>query len=461
MSRHALKSLLLALALALAAFPAAAQSNTGSANFTTYVAVGDSLTAGFSSASLVQTVQRTSYPALIARQAKGTTTGFEQPLVSEPGLPPGMVLLTLRPTFGTKPGPPGGPVNLNVPRPYNNLGIPGARVHDIVATTSGGIYDLVLRNPAFQNTTALQQAASLHPTFATIWIGNNDVLAAATSGRVIEGVTLTPVASFQADLTLIANTLRGAGASLAIANIPNVTSIPFVTTIRPIVVNPATNQPVLVGGNTVPLLGPDGPLGANDHVLLTAAAQLAVGRGIPAAIPGGTGLPLTDDVVLSASETSTINARVDAYNQVISSVASATNAALVDMHEQLNLLATEGIEVGGVPFNAAFLTGGIFSYDGVHPNTFGYAYVANAFIDAINAKYGGDIPPVDLFPFMFGPSEVIATPASAPAGDPLLSKEAIRNLFWWGLGMTDPADGPPVPRKPNQARRQKPGRGHR
>src|SRR6202035_3443947 len=99
-----------------------------------------------------------------------------------------------------------------------------------------------------------------------------------------------------------------------------------------------------------------------DHVLLTAAAELAKGIGIPA--PLGTGQPLTDDVVLDAQETATIEARLAAFHGI---------------------------------------TGGVFSYDGVHPTPFGYAFVANAFIDAINAKFGAQIPEADLSPFMFGP----------------------------------------------------------
>src|SRR6186997_2289705 len=86
------------------------------ANFSKYVALGDSLTAGFSSGSINRTYQANSYPALIYRQATGNSTGFEQPLVSAPGLPGILVLrslvpLSITPTPGT-----GQPVNLNLPR---------------------------------------------------------------------------------------------------------------------------------------------------------------------------------------------------------------------------------------------------------------------------------------------------------------------------------------------------------
>src|SRR3989304_10123296 len=79
--RNARRVLLLGLAFALAGGSAFAQ-----VDFSRYVALGDSLTAGVVSNGSVQTYQQNSYPALIARQAG--ISGFQQPLVPEPGLPP-------------------------------------------------------------------------------------------------------------------------------------------------------------------------------------------------------------------------------------------------------------------------------------------------------------------------------------------------------------------------------------
>ena len=436
---------ILTLALVLPAVASAQNVDTGTANFTRYVAVGDSLTAGFSSGGLVATVQVNSYPALIFRQATGRTSGFQQPLVSEPGIPSLLQLRSLAPLQIVPIGGQGVPTNLNLQAPYNNLAVPGADVHDAVATVSdnGGLHDLILRRIGTQ----LQQAVVQQPTFVTIWIGNNDALAAATSGRVIEGVTLTSVESFEADFRTLVNAIASTGAKMAIANIPSVTSIPFVTTLPPVVINPATSQPVLVNGNPVPLIGPNGLLGAGDRVLLTASAEMAQGRGIPAAL-GGSGQPLSDAAVLSASEVATISARVQAYNSIISSVANQAGAALVDINSLFNQInAQGGVRVGGVTLTSTFLTGGIFSYDGVHPTPFGYAYIANAFLDAINDKFGGDIPPVNYYPFLFGP-----TPAPVPstAGDFVFTPEATRNLMW-SLGQRDSAvTGKPTGRKPHR-----------
>ena len=456
---HRLKILAGALALALLMAGAAFGQtvNTGTANFSTYVAMGDSLTAGFSSGSLEQKYQVNSYPALIYREATGKTTGFEQPLVSAPGIPGILMLTGLFPTVITATPGLGQPLNLNLPRPYNNIAVPGATLHDLLtktqSTSANDITDLILRR---LGATQLQEGLSLKPTFVTLWIGNNDALAAATSGIAIEGVTLTPADQFTADYNTVVNAITATGAKMAVANIPDVTSIPFVTTLPRFVFNPKTNQLVLdPSGHPIPLIGPDGPLQAGDYVLLTASAELAQGRGIPAAA-GGTGQPLSDNAVLSAAEVATIKAHVDAYNNTIRTVANAKGLAFVDANAVLRDLATNGIAIGGIDFSSAFLTGGIFGYDGVHPTAFGYAYIANLFIDAINTTYGGSIPEVDLYPFIFGPlpnqTATLAAPLTGKAIPSatgfVFTPEARRSLLQ-SLNLPSwVVDGTKPPRKP-------------
>lgn len=393
-------SLVAMFAAALAVLPAAAQP--GGADFSRFVSVGDSLTAGFISGGLIADVQENSYPSLIFQQATGApASAFEQPLVSPPGIPALLQLRSLSPLVIASASGMGLPLNLTLARPYSNLAVPGAEVADALRTVTdnGGLHDLILRGLGTQ----VQQALVQQPTFVTVWLGNNDALAAATSGVVIEGVTLTPAAEFEADYRAVVGALAQSGAGLALANIPEVTAIPFVTALPPVLINPATNQPVLVGGAPVPLLGPDGPLRpGQDFLLLTATQELAVGNGIPLAL-GGSGLPLSSQVVLSADEAAAINARVADYNRVIRSVANEVGAALVDMNAIFAEIARSGVLVGGIDFGTDFLTGGLFSFDGVHATPLGYAVVANAFIDAINAKFGNSIAQVGLSPFVFGP----------------------------------------------------------
>ncbi len=392
-------------AVALLAANSALAQDTGTANFNRYVAVGDSLTAGFISGGLVDEVQRVSYPALISRQARGPNARFELPLVSKPGIPPVLQVANLAPLTIAPASGFGAPTNLQLPRPYDNLAVPGAEVHDVINTRTGGLHDLILRGLGTQ----LEQALFLRPTFATLWIGNNDALAAATSGVVIEDVTLTSLAAFESKYRTIAGALRASGAQLALATIPNVTAIPFVTAVPPVVVNPATNEPVLVNGQVVPLIGPNGPLTPGvDFVLLTATGELRQGKGIPRQL-GGSGEPLSDHVVLSGSEVSRISARVAEFNRVIRTVATETGAALVDVNEIFARIATEGLEVAGISFSARFLSGGLFSTDGVHASAFGYAVVANAFIRAINRAYNANIPLVNFSDYIFGPLASLGT----------------------------------------------------
>ena len=380
-----------ALALATASCAAVASAQT---NFTSYVALGDSLTAGFSNASLVETHQRRSYPALLARQA--AVSAFEQPLVSEPGIPPELALVSLiPPVVAAKAASPGAPLRLDLPRPYNNLGVPAATVVDLLTrmTDGGGYHDLVLRGLG----TALQQGLSLRPTTVTLWAGSNDVLGAVLGGRAVEGVTMTPVAAFRAAYQSVVDALKASGAFVVAANVPDVVAIPFVTTIQPIVVNPTTGAPVRVNGQTVALIGPTGPLPANSLVTLAAAPLLLRGDGIPTDL-GGTGRGLTDEVILDLAEAAAIRERVGQYNQVIAEIGQGAGVPVLDVHAFFAAAATRGRVVVGVTLTSAYLTGGLFGYDGVHPSDLGYALIANEWIRFINAR-GGQLPEVDLGPY--------------------------------------------------------------
>jgi lysophospholipase L1-like esterase len=432
--------------------PARAQ-DTGSADFTRFVAIGDSLGAGFLSGGLVRGAQDDSVPALVALQATGAQ--IQQPLVSEPGIPAILRLQSLSPLVVT---PLPGLGSLVQPRPYDNLSVPGFRIGDALRTVTGNpVIDLVLQGQGTQ----LQQALSRAPTFALVWLGNNDVLAAATSGRVIEGVTLTPVAQFEADYTAVVGALKAAGADLALANLPNVTSIPYVTTIPPVLINPATNQPVPgPGGAPIPLIGPNGPLGPGDRVLLPASAKLAQGIGIPA-FAGGTGQPLGDADVLSAAEVAVIQARVDAFNGIIRATATATGSSLADINALLRLAAGAGFNIGGITFTEDYITGGSFSLDGVHPSPLGYAVAADEFIRSINATYGADIPPVDLFPFLFGDdASAIPSIPGAVVGNVVFSGAAARQLLDV-LRVDQGADRGAGPRAPRGPRSGRSAAGHR
>jgi hypothetical protein len=394
-----------ALVAAGAAAPAGAQTN-----FAVYVSLGDGLTAGVSNGSLVEGHQRRSFPALIARQAGATA--FEQPLVSDPGIPAELALVTLiPPVVAAKAATQGGPLRGNLTRAYNNLGVPTATVSDLLTrvTDGGGFHDLVLRGAG----TALAQGMGLKPTVVTLWTGVSDILPAVVSGQAFEGKTMTPLATFRAAFQSVVTAVKASGAFAVAANVPDVTSIPYATTIQPIVVNPATGAPVRVNGATVPLIGPEGPLPASTLVTLAASPLLLRGDGIPAAL-GGTGQPLPNEVILGPTEQTAIRDRIGQYNQAIAEICQAASIPVLDANAYFAGVAAGGRVVGGITLSNAFLSGGLFGFDGVHPTDLGYALLANEWIRFINSR-GGQLPEVDLGPYL-GVAGTASAQASVRAG---------------------------------------------
>ncbi len=380
-------------------------STEGKVDFTRFVSLGNSLVAGYESGALYQSAQVYSYPNQIAQQAAvamGKAVDFEQPLISDPGIGGRLKILNFSgPVIGADPSS-GLPLNLNLNRPYNNLGVPGAILSDMMDTTSlsnpNPFFGIVLRSAALGKS-CVQQALVLHPTFVTMEIGDNDILGYATSG----GTTpYNPVQNFESQYTALIDTLLADAptAKFAIANIPDVTAIPFVTTVPDSFPNSTT------GKNIAPFLverhHADGTLhvesinAKTDYILLTAIDSLNAKVGVP--VPFGTGRPLPDQFVLDSLEVATAQGIIDQYNNIIKSIADShqDRIALVDIHALLTSVAHHGYVADGIVFTSSFIQGGLFGLDGVHPTAQGYGIVANQFIQAINGRFGSNIPLVSI-----------------------------------------------------------------
>ncbi len=372
--------------------------DSGSADFGLLLAFGDAWAAGFQNNGLSESRQIRSVAAQVARQmgklplSRGTTTpevnDFVIPGFSDPGTPGTVWLVSLSPPTLEPIPVPGVPVNTLYPVPYNNLGIPGATLRDLIVTVTlpaNPSFDLVLRGQG----AALIQAVALEPSFVVLWAGTWDVLQA-----VVLGLPPTSKSAFDSDYRTIVQTLMNppVEAQIAAANVVDVLELPFVTTVPPIVVD-STGTPVMIGGQLVPLIGPDGPLSLTDKVTLTAIPLLKQGIGIP--VPIGTGAPLPAQVVLNAVEQDEIRQAVVDYNDVIATVAADKQFPVIDANAWLTG-AGEGIVVGGVDFTTDFITGGLISLDGIHPTDLGQALLANRSIETINAWYGSSIPIMNL-----------------------------------------------------------------
>ncbi|RKS94683.1 GDSL-like lipase/acylhydrolase family protein [Flavobacterium limicola] len=135
-----------------------------------------------------------------------------------------------------------------------------------------------------------------------------------------------------------------------------------------------------------------------DLVVLTAQTVIA---SAPAGVPAplnvfGVTYPMQDVHVLTKAEVAEVKVATDAYNATIKSVADAKGLAFVELKGVTDQLANGGIIYNNYKVTSAFVTGGMFSLDGVHPSPRGYAIIANLFTGAINAKFGANFKNKDV-----------------------------------------------------------------
>ncbi|MGB6268222.1 MAG: G-D-S-L family lipolytic protein [Olleya sp.] len=244
------------------------QLTAGSADFSNFVALGNSLTAGFADNALYKIAQENSTPNIMAEQfAKLGGGNFSQPLMNDntggllaggsqlPGFGPRLVFDGSGPTSITNLNPGAmttTDIILNNPSgPFNNMGVPGAKSFHLLAPGYGNLTGLFSNpptaNPYFvrmassPTTSVIADAMAQAPTFFSLWIGNNDVLGYALSGG--DGSNpITPTATFDFAYSTLIATLTSGGAKGVVANIPDVTAIPHFTTVpyNPVPLDAAT-----------------------------------------------------------------------------------------------------------------------------------------------------------------------------------------------------------------------------
>ena len=393
----------------LAALQAQQAKNAG--NFSNTVFLGDSLTAGFQSGSLLDTTQVHGWAPVLAAQA-----GFNiiQPLIAYPGAPNVLQLVSLGPppVITTAPGTTTGRDNFATQ--VTDLAVPGALLNDVMNTVplvnpapgQQQLNQLVLGFPGLGYGVADSQASfavKAQPTTIFLWIGNNDALVADETGMPS---SMTSVANFTSQYqALITELTTMAPAHLVIANIPDVTKVPYLTPAALVLgeVSAETGYPTSVLSQ---LLG----IVPGDLVNPTGTAE------IPLILGGQQQGPISDAGVLSAAEVVTVQAQVTAFNQVIAAQAKAANATLVDINALFNQVTTNGLTINGYTGTSSFL-GGFFALDGIHPTNVGYAVVANTFIDAMNTAISTKIADVPLGPIAaadpYWPPNLGATVGSA------------------------------------------------
>lgn len=496
----------------------------GSADFSKFIAVGNSFVAGMQGGALFTEGQDNSLPAIMAKQFAidgvgggafnqpniGASLGYNVFISPNPGAD-GKVLGRLLLQNGTTPDCTTGLIS---PRPtpqaygvgvleaapnptlnpgfmftgsktaLNNFAVPAITVGQVLITQTG---DWANPNPAIGfspfyarfasapgTSRIITDASAAQGSFALVWLGLDDFFLYAAFGGDPTKAPLTDATTFGATygavfghpslgLLTIKPTLKA-----VVGNFPDIFKMPHFTSVaynpipldattatavgggfagynaaldgliankvalgisdnlaaeiatRKVTFTASCNNKALISDETLTDLGPyfdnlglTAPQRAaltpyqnvrqttpTDILPLGAGSVLGTTVGGNPLLVNGVSVPLADQYVLIPSEIAAINAARASFNASVAATVAAfpNNLALADIDAALTTLVTNKATV----LNGVTITPninpptGMYSEDGVHPNSRGYAFLSRVFIESINAKFGATVPLTDV-----------------------------------------------------------------
>jgi lysophospholipase L1-like esterase len=394
----------------------------GGTLFNRYVSMGNSITAGYQSSGLNDSLQVRAYPVLLAQRAGAT---FNAPLVARPGCPrPFAAPLGTTGRIGTADSC----VRINNPRFVNNVAVPGERIADLVrfpVSAQLASLNTLLIGPRTQARAMIEA----QPTFVSAWIGNNDALEATLGGVLgpLAGAdsSLTQLSAFNTRLAQLVDSIKFANPQgvMLIGVVNAITAAPLIQPgayyfLSRDAAGAFNGKPVNNNCSPVNALGQPNPLSANMVSFQIVSSALPEINCDPS-VNGGVYL-------LDTAEQAIVTARVTAFNNAIQAAATANNWLYVDPNALLapyllekdaqnryqrirkcqalpaalasgSAAAIQGAVLTScpvppagptAPFAAPNFFGTMMSFDGVHPSTEAHAILAGRLAEAINLKYG-------------------------------------------------------------------------
>lgn len=404
------------------------QADSGNADYTRFIAIGDGYMAGYQDGALWRGAQEKSIPALIFSSLEEVqSTSFNQALMPDNV---GLGLNTkfweatyftashlnykidcenvssLSPikTFHTA-GTAAPYLNAFVEPALDDYCIPFAKTADLLSTnlhTTNPYYNRVASGLSFAS--PLQAALNRNPTFFAAWLGMEDIFNYCRNGGY--NVPLPSPSQFSNDLDSILEPLTNQGAKGILATIPNFRSFPFYTLIPYNGANldaedadSLTNLYISFGMPHISFQEGDNGFVIEDPAAPSGYRQMVNGEYITLIVPTDSmkcfyyGIlvnTIHDRYSLDSAEVSQIDLVINQYNTIIQQKANQYNLALVDMHSYFQTI-NAGILWNGVTFNAEFVSGGFFSLDGYTATQKGAALMANQFIIAMNNYFGSSL----------------------------------------------------------------------
>ncbi|MGH7638822.1 MAG: SGNH/GDSL hydrolase family protein [Gemmatimonadaceae bacterium] len=401
--------------------------------FRSYVALGNSITAGFQSGGINDSTQRRAYPVLLGAQMD---TRFAYPSLAGRGCAPPIANFLTQARVGT--GSTSSTCDLRNPASsglINNLGVPGATVADLTAET-GSSASNILTSLILGGQTQVERALQAQPTFASIWIGNNDVLVPAITGFLSPTPGASPgipsQTAFEAEYEEAMDQLLAGAPNLegVLVGAVNVTAAPILFPVAALQTNPAflggfdqasgrvpaSTDPFKAGPLTIDANCSTAPTTLVSFRLASEIARFrndtnATGQppkdpatrvGHPPHIACGVSgtpwpAPVGEAGILTTTEQATLVAAVNGYNTYIAAKADELGWAYMNPNVLLDSLRTAGqIPVAPNLASGTATFGTWVSLDGVHPSNTTHRALTNHLIDAINATYNTSLERISV-----------------------------------------------------------------
>jgi lysophospholipase L1-like esterase len=280
----------------------------------------------------------------------------------------------------------------------NNVAVPGANAADPTSPV-GASGPNPLTTFVLGGLTQVQRALIAKPTFATIWIGNNDVLGPALTGQPGTATAL-PAFTTAYDQMISQLTAGAPGIKGVLIGVVQVSAAPQLFPAA------ALANPLFAGGisqavGTPVTIHPDCFTAPGNQSLINIqiiawlkGAVAAYGPSAAMIVCVANDVPgYGDYLVLDAAEQATVYNLINSYNSYIKAKAASIGFAYWDPNVALAALAGTPGAVNYPP-NIASATnpfGTAFSLDGVHPSSSTHKLIANDLIDVINATYGTSV----------------------------------------------------------------------
>ena len=243
------------------------QLNTNGLDFTKYISIGASFTAGYTDGAMFKAAQENSFPNILAKKFG---TEFNQPLMNDNigGLiHGGNVVASPRFYFdgsgpAVLPATPTTELTTVLSGPFNNFGAPGAKSFHLGVAGYGQLNPYFGRMASSPTATVMGDALAQSPTFFTLSeIGGNDVLGYALSGgsgvdqtgnfdpTTYGGSDITDPNVFAQVFSNMVTALTANGAKGVVANVPYITDLANFTTVphNPVPLDAATAGAVNAG----------------------------------------------------------------------------------------------------------------------------------------------------------------------------------------------------------------------